>query len=59
VIVTLAMVARTLRRATAARRWSSAERASAPVGGGNLEATAIHRAREMLADGSASPSCSR
>ena len=55
VIVTLAMVRGHAPRNGGAKMVVSLDRCVGTVGGGNLEATAIHRAREMLADGAAEP----
>ena len=55
VIVTLAMVRGHAPRNGGAKMVVSADRCVGTVGGGNLEATAIHRAREMLTDGTAEP----
>ena len=55
VIVTLAMVRGHAPRNGGAKMVVSVDRCFGTVGGGNLEATAIHRAREMLADGAAEP----
>ena len=55
VIVTLAMVRGHAPRNGGAKMVVSLDRCVGTVGGGNLEATAIHRARAMLADGAAEP----
>lgn len=55
VIVTLAMVRGHAPRNGGAKMVVSAEGLFGTVGGGNLEATAIDRARELLASGSAEP----
>ena len=54
-IVTLAMVRGHAPRNGGAKMVVSPDALLGTVGGGNLEATAIHRAREMLADGAAEP----
>ncbi|HYI51349.1 MAG TPA: XdhC family protein, partial [Microbacterium sp.] len=55
VIVTLAMVRGHAPRNGGAKLVVSPEELFGTVGGGNLEATAIDAARQMLADGSAEP----
>lgn len=55
VIVTLAMVRGHAPRNGGAKMVVSADGLFGTVGGGNLEATAIDRARELLASGSAEP----
>lgn len=55
VIVTLAMVRGHAPRNGGAKMVVSADALFGTVGGGNLEATAIQRARELLADGTAEP----
>lgn len=55
VIVTLAMVRGHAPRNGGAKMVVAADELFGTVGGGNLEATAIHRARELLADGAAEP----
>ena len=53
VIVTLAMVRGHAPRNGGAKMVVAADELFGTVGGGNLEATAIHRARELLGDGAA------
>lgn len=55
VIVTLAMVRGHAPRNGGAKMVVATDELFGTVGGGNLEATAIHRARELLADGAAEP----
>lgn len=55
VIVTLAMVRGHAPRNGGAKMVVAADELFGTVGGGNLEATAIHRARELLGDGAAEP----
>ncbi|KRE29113.1 xanthine dehydrogenase accessory protein XdhC [Agromyces sp. Soil535] len=55
VIVTMAMVRGHAPRNGGAKMVVSPDALFGTVGGGNLEATAIHRARELLADGIAEP----
>jgi xanthine dehydrogenase accessory factor len=55
VIVTLAMVRGHAPRNGGAKMVVSGDGCVGTVGGGNLEATAIHRAREMLSAGAAEP----
>lgn len=55
VIVTLAMVRGHAPRNGGAKMVVAADELFGTVGGGNLEATAINRARELLADGATEP----
>jgi xanthine dehydrogenase accessory protein XdhC len=55
VLVTVAMVRGHAPRNGGAKMVVSADAASGTVGGGNLEQTALHRARELLDEGAAEP----